>query len=73
MDPTRTAAQRWEEPTVGEEPDFVTTAALTRELRGLRHAVKTQGEALDRLSVAVAQQTAALERLTASLDRKKNR
>jgi hypothetical protein len=71
MDP-RTAGQRWEDKTVGEEPDFVTTAALTRELRGLHREVKRQGEALDRLAVAMTQQTAALAALTAALERKRN-
>jgi hypothetical protein len=71
MDP-RTAAQRWEDKTVGEEPDYVTTAALTRELRGLHREVRRQGEALDRLAVAMTQQTAALAALTAALERKRN-
>lgn len=51
--PTPPAADRWEAPTVAEEPDYVTTAALTRELRGLRLEVKRQGEAVSALAVAV--------------------
>lgn len=74
MPDPRTNEDRWEDTTVGEEPDFVTTAGLTKELRGLHHEVKRQGEALDRLSVAIAQQTAALEKLTERLtDPKKGR
>jgi hypothetical protein len=68
--------ENWEDKTpttVAEQPDYITTAALTKELRDLHREVKRQGEAIDRLSVAMTRQTTVLEHLAASLDRKRNR
>lgn len=41
------------EPTVGEEPDQVTTSAIIKELRRLGQKVERQGEVMDRLAAAV--------------------
>lgn len=50
-----------------EEVVSAPAAAVIRELRQLRDEVKRQGEAVSSLAIAVAQQTAALLKLTDKL------
>ena len=59
--------------TVAELPDYITNVALTRELRDLHREVKRQGEAIDRLSIAVTRQTTVLEHLASAIENKRNK
>lgn len=62
-DPT-TTTDDWEGEPTKEEMLSAPTAAVLVQLRRMAQTIERQGEAIDRLSIAVAQQTAALEKLT---------